>query len=238
MPLIVAPPKTTDSDMADTSEQSSGTEFWLSTECKLDKIWFFSPVPNPVAGTPAAALLPGACAIFDIANQTMVDDTMRGTTGADPTSMPDWRKPDGKAAKAGDGWVYCAYEGVRLPAGKYKTAVYCYGGGTTKDYRYYFFQEQRFYFGSVINDNTGVAAGPATAPDGIRNGPLYSPNVSRAAPAQSNGSVSAIPVGATVRGNSTYQINDASNTGTFLYPDTFDSADHGEVRWGAEVTPL
>jgi hypothetical protein len=239
MPLIVAPPKTTDSDQADTSEQSTGTEFWLSAECKLHKIWFFSPIPNPVAGTPAAALLPGACAIFDIANQNMVDGTIRGTPGADPTTIPDWRRPDGKAAKPGDGWVYCAYEGIRLPAGKYKTAVYCYGGGTTKDYRYYFFQEQRFYFGSVIDDNTGVVTGPATAPTGIRNGPMYSPSVARAATALSNGTVSVIPAGAAVRGNSTYQLNDASNTGTFLYPDTFDSADDGEVRWvDAEVTPL
>ncbi len=47
-----------------------------------------------------------------------------------------------------------------------------------------------------------------------------------------------IPVGTIVHGNSTYQVNDSSNTGTFLYPDTFDSADRGEVRWvDVEVTP-
>ena len=155
-----------------------------------------------------------------------------------PAKTPDWRKPDGKTAKAGDGWIYCAYEGVKLPEGRYKTAVYCYGGGTTTDYKYYFFQEQRFYFGSVINDSTGAAIGRATAPDGIRNGPLYSPNVAKAAPAQSNGSVPVIPVGTIVHGNSTYQVNDSSNTGTFLYPDMFDSADDGEVRWvDVEVTP-
>ena len=132
MPLIVAPPKAADSDAADTYEQSAGTEFWLSTECTLNKIWFFSPVPNPLVKTPAAALLPGACAIFDIATQRMVDGTLRGTSGSNPTKMPDWRKPDGNAAKAGDGWIYCAYEGVGLPKGKYKTAVYCYGGGTAR----------------------------------------------------------------------------------------------------------
>ena len=238
MPLIAAPPKTTDSDDADTNEQSSGTEFWLSAECTLNKIWFFSPIPSPLAGAPAATLLPGACAIFDIATRSMVDGTMRGTAGPSPAKTPDWRKPDGKTAKAGDGWIYCAYEGVKLPEGKYKTAVYCYGGGTTTDYKYYFFQEQRFYFGSVINDSTGAAIGRATAPDGIRNGPLYSPNVAKAAPAQSNGSVPVIPVGTIVHGNSTYQVNDSSNTGTFLYPDMFDSADDGEVRWvDVEVTP-
>jgi hypothetical protein len=236
MPLIVAPPKT-DEDVADTSEQSSGTEFWLSAKCTLDKIWFFSPLPDPIVGTPAAALLPSACAIFDIANQSMVDGTLRGTTGPHPSGMPDWRKPDGSAAKAGDGWIYCAYEGITLPAGKYKTAVYCYGGGMALEYKYYFFQEQRFYFGPIVNESTGAAIGPATVSNGIENGPLYSPSAAKAAIAQSNGTVAAIPVGTGVHGNSTYQLNDASNTGTFLYPDTFDSSDDGETRWvDVEVT--
>ena len=237
MPRIAEPPKGTDSDAADTNEQSCGTEFWLSTECKLDKIWFYSPPASPLIGAPAAALLPSACAIFNIANQSMVSSTMRGSTGPHPAKMPNWRKSDGSAAKPGDGWVYCAYEGVRLPKGKYKTAVYCFGGGSTMDYKYYFFQEQRFYFGGPINENTGAATGPATAPDGIRNGPLYSPNVASASSAQSNGTVAEIPVGTNVRGNSTYQVNDSSNSGTFLYPDTFDSSDNGEVRWvDVEVT--
>jgi hypothetical protein len=236
MPRITQPPKTTDSDDADTSEQSSGTEFWLSAECTLDKIWFFSPVPDPVAGTPKAALLPSACAIFGVGNQSMVAGTMQGSTGQNPGNMPYWRKPDGTKAKAGDGWVYCAYKGIRLPKGKYKVAVYCYGGGSATNYKYYFFQEQQFYFGPVINGNTTAVTGPASAPDGIRNGPLYSPNVASAALTQSNGSVPSIAVGASVRGNSTYQLN-GSSSGTFLYPDTFDSADNGETRWvDVEVT--
>ena len=238
MPRVVEPPKTTDSDDADTSEQSSGTEFWLSAECTLDKIWFYSPRPNPLVKAPAAALLPSACAIFDIATKSMVAGTMRGTTGPHPSKMPNWRKPDGTAAKPGDGWVYCAYQGIRLGKGRYKTAVYCYGGGSALDYKYYFFQEQAFYFGPLINESTGAATKSATVPNGISNGPLSSPGVARAASAQSNGSVAAIPVGTNVPGNSTYQVNDGSNTGTFLYPDTFDSSDSGETRWvDVEVTP-
>jgi hypothetical protein len=237
MPLIAQPPKTTDSDDADTSEQSCGTEFWLSTACKLNKIWFFSPLPSPLVGAPAATMLPGACAIFDIATQKMVGGTQRGTAGPKPSKMPNWRKTDGSAAKPGDGWVYCAYDGITLPAGKYKTAVYCYGGGSTMDYKYYFFQEQRFYFGGPVN-SAGVPNGPATVPNGIKSGPLYSPNTAKAATAASNGAVAAIAAGTVVHANSTYQVNDASNTGTFLYPDTFDSADDGEVRWvDVEVTP-
>ena len=238
MPRIVAPPKTTGSDVADTSEQSAGTEFWLSTECTLDKIWFYSPRRNPLVKTPAAVLLPSACAIFDIASQSMVPGTMRGTTGPHPSKMPNWRRPDGAAAKPGDGWVYCAYQGIRLRKGKYKTAVYSYGGGTTLDVKYYFFQEQASYFGPVVNESTGAAIRPATVPNGIKNGPLYAPNVAKAALAQSNGTISAIPAGTAVHGNSTYQVNDGSNTGTFLYPGTFDSSDGGEVRWvDVEVTP-
>jgi hypothetical protein len=237
MPTIAEPPKTAGEDEADTNEQSSGTEFWLSAECKLDKIWFFSPPANPLVGAPAAALLPSACAIFSIANQSMVSGTLRGSTGQHPSSMPNWRKADGAKAKPGDGWVYCAYDGVKLPKGKYKTAVYCYGGGTTMDYKYYFFQEQRFYFGPVINDNTGAPIGAATVPDGIRNGPLYSPSLGSASLAQSNGTLAKITAGTNVRGNSTYQVNGPSNSGTFLYPDTFDSADNGETRWvDVEVT--
>lgn len=239
MPRIVAPPKGTDSDEADTNEQSCGTEFWLSAKSRLNKIWFYSPLANPLSDTPAAVLLPGACAIFDIATQEIVDGTMQGTAGPDPAKLPDWRTAEGKPAKPGDGWIYSAYDGITLPPGKYKTAIYCYGGGTVMDYEYYFFQEQRFYYGAQINDTTGVVTGPATVPDGITNGPLYSPNVAKAAPAASNGTVPTIPLGKIGPGNSTYQINDATNTGTFLYPDTFDSSDDGEVRWvDVEVTPV
>jgi hypothetical protein len=81
--------------------------------------------------------------------------------------------------------------------------------------------------------------GPATAPDGIANGPLYSPNVAIAANAESNGTLPTIPAGTIVPGNSTYQTNTSGNTGTFLYPDTFDSSDSGETRWvDVEVTPV
>jgi hypothetical protein len=118
MPLIVLPPKTTGSEKADTNEQSQATEFWLTTDCTLNKIWFWSPIPNPVAGTPAAALLPSACAIFDIETQTIVAGTMKGSTGQNPATMPDWRNTSGAAANPGDGWVYCAYDGITLQANK------------------------------------------------------------------------------------------------------------------------
>lgn len=241
MPLIVAPPKTA-GEQADTNEQTSATEFWLSADCTLNKIWFWSPIPNPVAGTPAAALLPGACAIFDIATKTIVPGTLQGMAGPNPTTMPAWCKPDGSAAQPGDGWVYCSYESqnITLLASRgYKTAVYCYGGGTLLDVDFLFFAEQAFYFGPLIDETTGDVIGPAVVPNGITNGPLSAPSVSSASNAESNGALITIPAGTLVPGNSTYQDNDSSNTGTFLYPGTFDSEDNGETRWvDVEVTPV
>jgi hypothetical protein len=229
MPLVAATPKTA----PDTTEQSFGTEFWLSDaypKYKLDKIWFWSPIANAASGLPAAKLLPSSCAIFDIATQAAVGGTMRGTAGPDPAVMPDWRTSTGTQAKPGDGWVYCAYDGVTLAPGRYKTAVYCYAGGIKQSIDYLFFEEQRFYFGPDGSQ-------PASAPEGITNGPLYSPPATKAALANSNGTVPSAP--GRVHGNSTYQLNDSTNTGTFLYPDTFDNSDNGETRWvDVEVTPV
>jgi hypothetical protein len=155
---------------------------------------------------------------------------MRGTAGPDPAVMPDWRTSTGTQAKPGDGWVYCAYDGVTLAPGRYKTAVYCYAGGMKQSIDYLFFEEQRFYFGPDGSQ-------PASAPEGIANGPLYSPPATKAALANSNGTVPSAP--GRVHGNSTYQLNDSTNTGTFLYPDTFDNSDNGETRWvDVEVTPV
>jgi len=232
-------------DPPDVGEQSMGTEFWLSGQYArytLDKIWFWSPVPsayNP--GDPPTALLPGSCAIFAVTpgstpQGTMVQGTQQGDTGPSPSVTADWRKPDGTAAQPGDGWVYCAYEGVTLPPGKYKTAVYCYSGGvnpTGNLDNYLFFGELPDYFGT--NPGTG-APGPAAA-NGIVNGPLTSPNVPNAALANGNGSISTDPP--VLPGNSTYHNNDSTDSGTFVYPDTFDDKDNGETRWvDVEVTPV
>jgi hypothetical protein len=229
MPLVVATPKSA----PDTTEQSCGTEFWLSNayaDYKLNKIWFWSPIANVAAQLPKAALLPSSCAIFDIATKAVVPGTLRGSAGPNPKVMPDWRRADGKPAAPGDGWVYVAYEGLRLPPGNYKTAVYCYAGGTVQSLKYQFFEEQRYYFGAAPN-------APASAPKGILNGPLYSPSVARGALSDSNGTVPGFPPGRLVHGNSTYHDNNGPDRGTFGYPDTFDNSDNGEVRWiDVEVT--
>ena len=172
----------------DAGQQTSGTEFWLSESCKLDDIWFWSP--------PGAGVLPSRCGVFSVASQTVV-------SGTDNTS-PSW------SGGAGSGWVSCAYNGVTLPAGKYKVCVYT-GGGSK------FYQEDVDYFGS----------GPGA--NNIVNGPITVPNVANSASCISG---SGPDKGQTVTGNSTYQ------DGAWSYPDTFDSDDDGETRWiDVEVTP-
>jgi hypothetical protein len=218
-------------DPPDTTEQSLGTEFWLSDEYAeyvLDKIWFWSPVASAsTMGDPKAALLPGQCAIFDVTTRAVVAGTLQ--------TSPDWRDANGSAASPGDGWVYCSYNRVTLPPGKYKTAVYTKAGGTAQGTQFLFFAELPFYFGD--DPDTG-SPGVASA-NGIVSGPLSSPDLANASLAMANGSLSTVPAGTLVPSNSTYQNNDSTNTGEFLYPYTFDSKDNGEVRWvDVEVTPV
>ena len=163
---------------------------------------------------PGATVLPNECAIFDVSTQNMVPNTLKAS--------PGW------SGKAASGWVSSSYSGLTLPAGKYKTTIWSQGGAP-------FFTELPFYFGASLA--TG-RPGPASA-SGISNGPIYSPNLAKASVAQANGTVSGVPAGTLVPSNSTYQDNDSSNTGMFLYPYSFDSKDNGEVRWvDVEVTPV
>lgn len=113
------------------------TEIRLSKSSTLDNIWFYSPSD--------AAELPTRCAIWDTATQTVV-------AGTDITS-PTW------SGSPGSGWVACQYNGVTLPAGDYKVAVFNGGGAN-------WFMATIGYWGS----------GPGA--NGITTGPLYAPNVS------------------------------------------------------------
>lgn len=169
----------------DTGEQTTGTEFLLSGPCTLDRIWFYSP--------PGVSVLPSRCAIWDVATQATV-------AGTDNTS-PGW------SGEAGSGWVSCAYSGVVLPAGDYKTSVYTEGG-------------QELYTENVDYFSSGPGG------NGITAGPLSSPNVANAAPCISNS------LGTTVTGNSTYQDGPWAYPYTF---DTKDDGENRWVD--VEVTP-
>lgn len=119
----------------DTVGYTLATEFQLSNSCTLDKIWFYS--------SSGAAALPTRCAIWSVNSQTVV-------SGTDNTS-PSW------SGAAGSGWVSCAYNGVALPAGDYKVAVF-YGGGSK------WYQVTVNYWGSGGPGANGITAGPLTAP--------------------------------------------------------------------------
>ena len=119
---------------SDTAGYTLATEFQLSASCTLDKIWFYS-----AAG---AGALPTRCAIWNVSSQTVVSGT--DTT---PTS---W------SGSAGSGWVSCAYNGVTLPAGDFKVAVF-YGGGSQ------WYQASTGYWTSGAGA-AGITAGPVSAP--------------------------------------------------------------------------
>jgi hypothetical protein len=110
------------------------TEFQLSQPCTLDNIWFYSPLD--------AAALPNRCGIWSVSSQTEVSGT--------DNSSPSW------TGAAGSGWVACAYNGVTLPAGDYKVAVF-YSGGSK------WFLATTGYWGSGPAAN-GITTGPLTAP--------------------------------------------------------------------------
>jgi len=131
-PSYPTPPNTLSND---TGQQTSGTEFWLSEPCTLDRIWFYSP--------PGVSVLPSTCAIWDVATQAVI----AGTDNA----APSW------SGAAGTGWVACTYNRVTLPVGRYKTSVF-YGGGEL------FYTEDIYYFGTGAGGR-GIIAGPLSSPN-------------------------------------------------------------------------
>ena len=78
------------------------TEFHLSTNSTLNKIWFYSP--------PGVTQLPTECGVWNVATQTLVPGT--------DNSSPVWSGP------AGSGWVSCIYVNAILLPGDYKVSVF------------------------------------------------------------------------------------------------------------------
>ncbi|MGO8886270.1 MAG: hypothetical protein ACLP7J_06905 [Streptosporangiaceae bacterium] len=120
---------------SDTTAYTVATEFQVSQSCTLDNIWFYS--------ASGAGALPSRCAIWDVSSQTVV-------SGTDNTS-PSW------SGAAASGWVACAYNGVTLPAGDYKVAVFNGGGA-------HWLQVTSGYWASGGPGANGITAGPVTAP--------------------------------------------------------------------------
>jgi hypothetical protein len=112
--------------------QSFGTEFHLSEQCTLSKLWFYSP--------PTVTQLPTACAIWNVPSDPTTATMISGTE----LESPAW------SGGAGTGWVSADYSGVTLPAGQYKATVYC-----SVDALWY--QENTHYFSSPQNSVQSVA---------------------------------------------------------------------------------
>lgn len=119
----------------DTNPYTLATEFDLSGACTLDDIWFYSPA--------GVQVLPSQVAVWDVATESIVEGT--------ENTSPLW------SGLPGSGWVSCSYQGVTLPAGDYKVAVF-YGGGSN------WFQVTPGYWGSGGPGAAGIVAGPLAAP--------------------------------------------------------------------------
>jgi hypothetical protein len=151
----------------DATSQSFGTEFWLTTACALDKIWFYSP---PGMGIPAT-VLPTACAVWNVPSDPTSAAMIEGTLN----SSPSW------SGDGGSGWVSCDYgsSGVTLQPGKYKVTVNYYSDSPVA-----FYQENTHYFSTPQSSVYTVAvsltpegywqladaAGSSTAVDSSGNG--------------------------------------------------------------------
>jgi hypothetical protein len=138
-----------------------GLEFSLTQSCLLKKIWHYSPTGAATDGGAAATVLPSRCAIWNVGTQAIV--------GGSDNQAPAWKKPDGTAAAAGAGWVYCDYSasGVTLaPNTNYKVSTFHAAGAN--------------WFGAVGN----VWAGAGLYANGMTQGPLVIPNNAGASPGQ------------------------------------------------------
>lgn len=125
----------------DTTPYTLATEVQLSRSCALNRIWYYS--------ASGATALPSRCAIWSTSTQTVVAGT--------ENDAPQWVTAAGSTAAAGSGWVACSYNGVTLPAGDYRVAVYSSGGS-----KWYLFTTG--YWGTNGPGNNGITTGPLTAP--------------------------------------------------------------------------
>lgn len=95
----------------DSNGYTIGTEFYVTSPCKLMAIWWFSP--------PGAASLPSRCLLWDAVAQTAIPGT--------DNAAPSWVNVAGGAASPGDGQIKVDYSSasVILTAGKrYITSVF------------------------------------------------------------------------------------------------------------------
>lgn len=128
-----------------------GPQVSVTVPCKLLRIWFYSAT-SQFSGS-AAAALPTRCGIWDVNTQLEV-------AGTDNSSV-SWKKPDGTAGSAGQGWLYCDYSssGVTLQASHpYKVNAWYAGGSTWRT-------AQSPYWSAGNPGANGITMGPLAAPN-------------------------------------------------------------------------
>ena len=116
------------------------TEFSLSEDCTLGRIWFYSPS--------GASQLPTECGIWDVSSWTLVSGT--------DNSLPSW------SGVAGSGWLYCDYSsaGATLRADtNYKVAVV--NGAASAE----FWNSATLDYWSTGEGGSGISVGPLSAPN-------------------------------------------------------------------------
>jgi len=188
-----------------------GTEMHLSTESTLNKLWYYSPSGSTQLAT--------ECAVWNIDTQAKVFEN----------TSPSWLLPSGSAASAGAGWVYCAVSSTRLPIGRYRVSVYNGAASPSswnaKHVYYWNLGDKASTFPSInINAN-----GPTWY--GIKNGPLYVPNLSNAS--ASNYYNNAPDSGGPGPGQAIFAVGPPN-----AYPDLYVKG-LGQNYWiDMEVTPL
>lgn len=112
------------------------TEFQLTRQCTLNKIWFYSPT-----GT---TQLPTECGIWVVNTQSL----FAGTDNSSPT----W------SGAAGSGWVSVSYGSVTLPAGDYKVAVLNAAGSPV------IWNDATLNYFATLQGANGITNGPLSAP--------------------------------------------------------------------------
>jgi hypothetical protein len=144
----------------DISGYTLGTQVSVSVAAQVLKLWHWSPS--------GCTVLPTRCTIWNVGTQLAV-------SGGDNTS-PSWKKPDGSAASAGNGWVYCDYSGsgvILQPGTNYKGGAFHIGGSG------------EFWFGVTTNYWTTGGDGASGRQFGI----VSAPNNAGASPGQSSWNV-------------------------------------------------
>jgi hypothetical protein len=185
------------------------TEFALSRDCTLGKVWYFSP--------PGTAQLATSASIWNITGGGLT-----GTLAAQAAS-PSW------SGAAASGWISCSFTGVTLPAGKYKVSVY--NSAATPDN--WGAKDAGTDYWRAGEGANGITWGPLSAPKLSDASLAYNYNGSN------GGSTPPFTDGTTLPGQPTFTQGPPDSYPYLFAPVTSPSAGSTQNYWiDVEVTPV